>query len=614
MGITIFGGNTVALTSDEVMAAVEGDTIASRFLETAATNPDWTALRWRGDDGETYEELTYAEYRDRVARVVAGYRELGIGPGSRVVLMMRNIAEFHVLDMAVYFCGATAISIYNSSSVDQISYIVGNCDAEIAIVEDAAFLERVLEARADLPALRHIGIVRDPERVAPADVFTAEWLFGQEPVDLDEAVTACGPDDLATMIYTSGTTGPPKGVMISHRNVAWTAESIRLANDWDRNVNLRAVSYLPMAHIAERLTTHYSGAFIGLQVTVCPDMGAVASYFRDVHPQLLLGVPRVWEKIHAGVTAALAADPEKEKQFGDALAAAWPIQQRMDRGTATEEDLATWAFLDEVAFGPVRGLIGMDAVEVAVTSAAPIPPELIIWFRSIGVPLSELYGLSETSGPLTWARTQVKPGWVGPAIPGCEVRLADDGELIGRGGNIFLGYFGEPDKTAEVLDDDGWFYTGDIAEVDDEGYFRIIDRKKEIIVTAGGKNVSPANLEAALKMIPLVGQAAAIGDGRRFVSALVTLDPDVSEAWALRRGIPFTTLAALAADPDVVAEIDKGLEEVMAGFNHAEQVKKVKVLGEEWLPDSDVLTPTSKLKRRGIKARYAQEIEDLYAG
>jgi long-chain acyl-CoA synthetase len=261
----------------------------------------------------------------------------------------------------------------------------------------------------------------------------------------------------------------------------------------------------------------------------------------------------------------------------------------------------------------VRALVGLDAVVYGITGAAPIPAELISWFRAIGVPLSEIYGMSESTGPMTWEPTRVKAGTVGVAFPGTECFLADDGEVCIRGGNVFLGYLDDPEKTAEALDPDGTLHSGDIGEFDDEGYLRIIDRKKELIITAGGKNISPANLEAELKMIPLVAQACAIGDKRPFVSALVVLDAEVAPVWAKERGIEFTTLAELAEHPEVVAEVDRGVTEAMAGFNNAERVKKVRILAEEWLPDSEELTPTSKLKRRGIHAKYAEEIEALYA-
>jgi long-chain acyl-CoA synthetase len=339
----------------------------------------------------------------------------------------------------------------------------------------------------------------------------------------------------------------------------------------------------------------------------------VATYFKDVRPQIAFGVPRVWEKINAGVMAAIAADPDNKRQFDEGIEAAKPIAVERAWGRSTSEQDATWDFLQDVAFRPVRELIGLDQCQFAITGAAPIPRELLEWYNAIGVPLSEIYGMSESSGPMTWAPSRIKPGTVGPAIPGCDVRLADDGEVICRGGNVFIGYLNDPEKTSEALDDDGWLHSGDIGEIDDDGYFRIVDRKKELIITAGGKNISPANLEAALKTIPLVGQACAIGDQRPFVSALVVLEPDVAAAWAKSHGIQYSSLSDLANNEQVVAEIERGVVEVMAPFNNAEKVKKVRVLGEEWLPDSEEMTPTSKLKRRGIHAKYAAEIEALYS-
>jgi long-chain acyl-CoA synthetase len=518
--------------------------------------------------------------------------------------MMRNIPEFHFVDLGVAALGATAISIYNSSSPEQVSYLTGHCKAKVAVVEDDGFEERFLKVREELPALETI--------VNLSQDGVADQVLGGDGIDLAEAVGNATPGSLATVIYTSGTTGPPKGVMISHHNVVWTAEGYLRMLEVEP-VGFRAISYLPMAHIAERMSTHYLAVMGGYEVTTCPDPGLIAGYARDVHPEIMFGVPRVWEKIYAGVQAALGADPEKKAKFDDAVAAAIPIVERRTLGQATEEDEATWQFLDEAAFALVRGLVGLDSVRYAITGAAPIPAELISWFRAIGVPLSEIYGMSESTGPMTWEPDRVKAGTVGVAFPGTDCFLADDGEVCIRGGNVFLGYLDDPEKTAEALDPDGTLHSGDIGEFDDEGYLRIIDRKKELIITAGGKNISPANLEAALKMIPLVGQACAIGDGRPFVSALVVLDTEVAPVWAKDHGIEFGSLAELAEHPEVVAEVDRGLADAMAGFNNAERVKKVKILSEEWLPDSEELTPTSKLKRRGIHAKYAEEIEGLYA-
>ncbi len=597
----------MVVTSEEIANAVKGQTIPSEFLATARANPTQTAIRWQDEDDGSWGSHDYAEYERRVASIAGWYQQLGIGRGDRIVLMMRNIPEFHVADMAAYFVGATPVSIYNSSSPEQVEYLVNHCEAKLAIVENWNFLDRFLAVRDRLTTLESIILLKGE---APEGVLGLQD-HPQTPIDLDAALDNCTPDQVATMIYTSGTTGPPKGVMLSHSNVTWTVESLRRLITFDDFVGKKVISYLPMAHIAERTTSHYAGAFFGYEVTCCPDPTGIATYLKEVRPNFMFGVPRVWEKLYAGINAALALDPEKAAQFNDGVAAARPLAEKVDWGTATDEERATWDFLQSV-FGAVRGLIGLDECEFAVTGAAPIPAEMLSWFRAIGIPLSEIYGMSENSGPMTWTPVRVKAGTVGPAIPGCEVKLAEDGEICCRGGNVFLGYLKDPEKTAEALDEDGWLHTGDIGVVDDDGYYRIVDRKKELIITAGGKNISPANLEAALKMISIVGQACAIGDQKPFVSALVVLDPEVAPAWAAGRGIEGLTLSELAEHPDVVAEIEAGLEQVMREFNNAERVKKVKIVGEEWLPDSDVLTPTAKLKRRGIHARYAAEIEGLY--
>lgn len=595
-------------------AYAEGRTITTVFLETLAANGELVAFRWK-DDSDAWHELTYTEFADKVARAAAGLRAQGIGPGDRVLLMIRNVHEFHVLDAAALFLGATPVSIYNSSSPEQIEYLANDAEAKLAVAELPGFYTSISKVRQSIPSLIKLGIIHDTDgSVGDGADFTYAELLAHEPLDLAEEAKTAKPEDLATLIYTSGTTGPSKGVMLDHRNVVWTVESLRQGFERAEGMaGMRLISYLPMAHIAERAVSHYGAMFFGYEVTCLPDPTLIAAYAGEVKPQIMFGVPRVWEKVYGGINAALAADPEKEKAVAEAVEAAGPIKEKMTWGTATDEEIETYNFLDAVAFSTIRELVGMDALEYAITGAAPIPAEMLQWFRTIGVPLSEIYGLSETSGPMTWAANRVKPGTVGPAIPGVEVKLGDDGEVLCRGGNVFRGYLNQPEKTAEVLTEDGWFHSGDIGEMDDDGYVKIVDRKKELIITAGGKNLSPANLEASLKMIPLVGQAIAIGDQRPFVSALVVLDPDVAPQWAAAQGIDYGSLEELAEHPSIISEVEGALGGVMEGFNNAERVKKVKVLGEEWLPDSDVLTPTSKLKRRGIHARYADEIESLYS-
>jgi long-chain acyl-CoA synthetase len=601
------------MTCEDIDRIVEGQTVASAFVQTVSAHRDRVALREQDPDGG-WSEWTYGDYADHVAGAAAGLKSLGVEPGDHVVLMMRNVAAFHMLDMAVVFCGATPISIYNSSSPEQVAYLAGHCGAKLAISEDAGFLERFLKVRDDLPTLEHLVVVNDDERAAGPDVTQfVDLVHAHGAIDLHEAAGTVRPEMLATVIYTSGTTGPPKGVMVSHYNVLWTAESLRQA--FGEEIDLtgyRLVSYLPMAHIAERMTSHYMQAINGYEVTACPDFGQLAFYLREVRPNVIFGVPRVWEKMHAGVMAAISADETRAKQFSEGVEAAKPIAVARAWGRSTPEQDATWKFLQEVAFDPVKNTLGLDQVRFAISGAAPITRELLEWYNAVGIPLSEIYGMSESSGPMTWAPVQLKAGTVGPEIPGCEVVLAEDGEVVCRGGNVFEGYLNDPQKTGETLID-GWLHSGDIGELDDDGYLKIIDRKKELIITAGGKNISPANLEAALKTVPLVGQAFAIGDERPFVAALVVLDPEVAPAWAKSHDVTYSSMAELAENPAIVAEIERGVAEAMRPFNHAEQVKKIKVMGEEWLPDSEELTPTSKLKRRGIRTKYAAEIEALYS-
>ncbi len=601
-------------TIAEIDAVVSGQTAPQMFLELVAAHGSVPAVHSLKDATPgSWNVWTYAELAEQTAKVAAGFQALGVQPGERVLLMMRNRPDFHWCDLGAQFVRATPVSIYNSSSPEEIQYLSHHAEARIAIVEDAGFLERMLKVKAELPELQHIFVIEPPAEGCPDGVHPISELLGHGSADLAALAADTSPDDIATLIYTSGTTGPPKGVMISQYNVVYTVEALRRCIDFPDFVGKRAVSYLPMAHIAERMMSHYQGAILGYSVYCCPDPNQLTVYLKEVHPEIVFGVPRVWEKIYNGVNAALAADPERKAKFDEGLAAALAIKEAERNGTATQEQLDTWAFLDAIAFSNVRALVGLDSVMVGVTGAAAIPRPVLEWFNAIGVPLSEIYGMSESSGPMTWSPKANKPGFVGQEVPGCEVRIADDGEVICRGGNVFQGYLKQPDKTAETIID-GWLHSGDIGIMDEQGYVKIVDRKKELIITSGGKNISPANLEAALKTIPLVGQAAAIGDNRKFCSAILVLDPEAATVWARAHGKEGVPLPELADDPEVVAEVQAGVDEINQQFAQVEQIKKFVLLGEEWLPDSDLLTPTSKLKRRGVNARYATEIESMYEG
>jgi long-chain acyl-CoA synthetase len=583
-------------------------TVLDGFLLTVGRQPDDVAVRELDGHGlSVIPSMTWTEYADLVARVAGGLYARGVGPGDRVVLMMRNRLEFHVADLAVLACGATPISIYNSSSPEQIGYLVQHSKASTAIVEAGDFADRMLAAAGAAPSLTTIVVIGD----APAGTVAWSDLVAAAPIDLVEAEAALQPDSLLTVIYTSGTTGPPKGVMLSHRNViaastGFQSYSHRLYDD-----GKRLVSYLPMAHIAERMVSYYNHVLRGSQAVPCPDITMLSAYLPAVRPTALFGPPRVWEKLVAGIKAQVSArGPEMAASFDDALKVGRRVQQLRARGEEPTAELAeTWRFVDEVAFAPVRAAVGLDECEFVFSGAAPVPPEVIDFLRDIGLPMSEVYGMSENCGGMTWEPFLVKPGRVGTAYPGVEVTTAEDGEVLCRGPIVFSGYLDDPERTAEALDADGWLHTGDIGEFDADGYLRIVDRKKELIITAGGKNVSPANVEAVLKTVPLVGQAMAVGEAKPYLVALLTLDPD---AVAARH--PGRSLAEVAHDPEVVADIAAGVAAANDRLSRVEQPRRILVLDEDWMPDSDVLTPTMKLKRRGILARYGDQIEAMYAG
>jgi long-chain acyl-CoA synthetase len=595
----------------ELAERVEGQVITGWLLHNARTAPDEVALRSRAAAGPDWDELTWAQVVDHVARLATGLGRLGLRAGDRAMLLLRNRPEFHLVDLAVLANHATPISIYNSSAPDQIGYLGAHSGARLAIVDDIEYLERLLKVRDGLPDLRAIIVVDDPDRLAPVDVVRLADLAGEEPADLDAAVAAADPHDLVTVIYTSGTTGPPKGVMLDHSNVAWECGSYSLLVEPIPGED--SVSYLPMAHIAERMVTHYGWLWQRTRVTTCPDLRLLGEYLRAVRPNNLFGPPRVWEKLRAGILAAVAAGgPERAAAFERALAVGEQADALRLRGLPLPAELqAAWEQCEAAAFAPMRAQVGLDRMRYAFSGAAPLPLPVLTFFRAIGVPFSEVYGMSENTGGMTWDPFQVRPGTVGRAYPCADVRLLDDGEIVCRGPIVARGYLNDPERTAETFDADGWLHTGDIGTIDADGYLSVVDRKKELIITAGGKNISPANIEAALKSLPLVGQACVIGDGRPYLVALLVLDPETAPVWAAAHDLP-ADLPSLAASPALRAELDAGLAEVNKQFSSVEGIKRYAVLGEDWIPDSAVLTPTMKLKRRGVLREYAEIIDALY--
>jgi len=553
----------------DISAAVAGATVTSWFAATVARHADGVALR--DDDGtNAVRTWTWSEYATDACRVAAGLRALGVGPGDRVALMMRNRPEFHLADMGALLLAATPFSVYNSSPSEQLDYLLSHSEARVVIVEDADFLGRVLAVRDRLPALEHV-LVLDPQ-AAREGVGTFAELLAADPLDLEVASATATPDDVAMLVYTSGTTGPPKGAMGTHGRICWIMESYRRGMGIDL-AGKRIISYLPMAHVLERDVSHYLHVLVGAEVTTCADPTQIGAYLRRVRPHFFAAVPRVWEKLSS---ALRAADVEGSDQ--------------------------------------ARALLGLDACESAFSGGAPLPGETLEFFRALGVPLGEGYGLTESTFVVTFDHVHPRTRAVGRPLPGVEMAIAADGEVLVRGPFVFRGYLKDEAKTAEAIDPDGWLHTGDIGRLDDEGYLRIVDRKKELIITAGGKNISPANLEAAIKAHPLIGQACVVGDNRPYLVALIVLDPEVAPVWARDHGLGATAIADLATDPAVRGEIVRALAETNGRFSRAEGIKRFAILHREWLPDSEELTPTMKLKRRGILAQHGAVIDAIYGG
>ena len=586
---------------------VDAATIAEAFRITADQRAGEIAVRTKGDE----VSWTWGELRERVDRLAGGLHGLGLRKGDTIALLLGNRPEFHLADLAAMMVGATPFSIYMTYAPNQIEYVVSDAGARILITEQA-YLANVLEARKSLPGLEHVIVVDGdaPEGTLPlAEVRSDDF-------DVDASIAQLTGEDVLTLIYTSGTTGPPKGVELAHRNLLSAVSGIEEIVQFPEGA--RVISWLPNAHIAERAAHHYLPIVFGFQVTCCPNPREIVAFLPEVRPHWFFAVPRIWEKLKAGLEAMVAGQPEEQREKAQAALAAAREKVRLEQaGEPVPEELAAAvAQADEEMFSGLRGMLGLDQVVAINVGAAPTPVEVLEFFHAIGLPLAELWGMSETcGGGAVNPPDAIKIGTVGPATPGCELKLAEDGELLIRGGLVMLGYRGLPDKTAETIDADGWLHTGDIATIDDEGYVKIVDRKKEIIINAAGKNMSPANIEATLKSAsPLIGNAVCIGDAKPYNTALIVLDSDFAPAWAAQNGLEGATLESLAHDERIRAAVQEGVDAANAKLARVEQIKKFVIVEGDWLPGGDELTPTMKLKRKPIAEKYDSTIGEMYAG
>jgi long-chain acyl-CoA synthetase len=611
----------VLISGEDVQREIDGQTVATLVRRNANDFGDKPAIssHW-GPDAVT---LSWSEVREHIAAVAHGLAGLGLDQDDRMLIMASRRPEHWISDLAALHLGAISCTTYDTLATEQIAYVARHSAAPVVVLEGAEQLARWLPALPELPALRKIVVIDEDAIPAGDDRFVSyrelyekgAAVHAADPAIFEQLTDAIDVGRPACMIYTSGTTGDPKGVVITHDNVLHAAAALDLTHPLP--MHGKSVSYLPLAHIAERMLGIYLVVYKAGHATLVADHTQLVPALHGVRPFGLFGVPRVWEKMMAALQGGLAALPPEQaagvQAARDAALEAWQLG---GQGKPIPAELAArLAVLDEKALLPIRTMLGMDNMHRGGNSgAAPIPVGVLDFLASVGIRVLEVWGLSETTGAVTTNVPEAyRPGSVGRALPTVEIKLGEDDELLVRGPLVFQGYLQEDGTIKPDVDEDGWLATGDVGRIDDDGYVFVTDRKKELIITSGGKNIAPTKVEGLLRTHPLVGQAVAIGDQRPYVTALLVLDEETAPLWAKARGIEDVQLSALAAHPLVLAELQSAVEQANSVLSKVEQIKKYHVLAEAWTPESGEVTPTLKLRRRIITDRYSHAIQGLYA-
>jgi long-chain acyl-CoA synthetase len=575
---------------------VAGDTIPHRVLRQAAEKPSTIAYQAKVDG--RWQPTTWNTYAEQIRTAARAMIALGLPRGGKVAILGFNRPEWTIFDHAAMMAGGCPAGIYTTCSADEVAYIVHHSESKLVLVENADQLAKVRAKRSELPLLEWI-VVMQGAGFEPADD-TLGWdaflaKAGSDHAALEARLGALREGDLATLIYTSGTTGPPKGVMLSHRNLSWTADL--LLDVGGRRTDEVSLSYLPLSHIAEQMCTIHLPATVGSTVYFSESIEKVPDNLKDARPTAFFGVPRIWEKFHSGLAAKLSqATGAKKKLVEWARGVCARVNAHRDRDEAIPRVLdLQYRLATKLVISKIKQAMGFDRAQRLYSGAAPIAPDVLEFMSSLDLPILEIYGQSEDSGPTSCNLVgRTKLGSVGVALPGIEVRIAEDGEICIRGPNVFLGYYKEPEATAESLVD-GWLRSGDLGTFDKAGFLTITGRKKEIIITAGGKNISPKNIEALIKSSPFVGEAVVIGDRRKYLTALITIDEVAAKQVA-----------------DVRAAVQAAIDTANETLARVEQVKKFAILPRAFGVDSGELTPTLKIKRKAVAQLYAREIESMY--
>ena len=588
------------------------DTIPARLFARANTTPSKPAYYVRTSSG--WQATDWRGYADGVRTAARALIALGFEPQDKVTILGFNRPEWVIMDLAAMAAGGVPAGIYTTSSPAEVQYITGHTEAPVILVEDHAQWDKVKAVRGDLPKLRHVVLMSGAPPVDDDMVLTWEEFLakadGASQEDLDARVDALREEDLATLIYTSGTTGPPKGVMLSHRNLTWTATiALDLVNYAEGD---KSVSYLPLSHIAEQMFTLHAPITGGGRVYFVESLDKLKDNLVEVQPQVLFGVPRIWEKFYAGVNAKLGQAPAiRQKIAGWAMGVGRRANAVQNAGGQVGGLLGLqYRLANKLVFSKLRPALGLGEAKVCVSGAAPISADILRFFSGLDVSIREVYGQSEDCGPTTFnVPGQTRFGTVGPAVPGVQVKIAEDGEIVVKGPNVFLGYYRDAAATSEALVD-GWLHSGDLGAFDGP-FLSITGRKKDIIITAGGKNITPINIELAIKQnVFIVGEAVVIGDRRKYLSCVISLDPEVTPAWAKENGVDPD---ALVTDAKVRAAVQAGIDAVNKDLAQVEKIKKFEILPRPLSIEHGELTPTLKVKRNKVNEHFAELIESIYA-
>ena len=605
---------TIATQELREKPSLEAATVAEAFQRTVAQCADKVALRTVGD----VVSLTWSDLGSKVREVARALSTLGVEKGDSVALLIGNTVECHVVDYAALHLGAVPFTVYNSSTPEQIVGQLGRVDSRVIVVEQC-FLDKALAVSAAMGGLvDHVVVCDAPAGPGYSSLDDLVEQSVDSVFDFEARWRAIEPGDPVTSIFTSGTTGIPKAAIWSHHNVMETLRSLDKAIPMTRE---GVVSFLPLAHAGGRVTVHYMALAYGSTITACPDMSAAAAHFADAHPDAMLSVPRVFEKFQVGVETFIGMldDDALQQRILATIELGKQLARVRDDGLVDHlepEELARQEAIHAEGvkeLQPILKRLGLDKLKSAIVGGAPAAPELAQFYRAIGIPFMEAYGSSEASLCIFNSVEAYKSGTAGFPIDNVEIKLASDGELLIRSPFNFVEYRKQPDETAKTVDADGWLHSGDIAEIDDLGYVKIVDRKKEIMISRAGKNMSPANIESAIRgESSLIAQVVAIGDNRRFVTALVAVDPEAVSAVGHRLGLDCDNVAEILSHPAIATEIEAAIERGNRQLSRVEQVKKWSLVKNLWSPGGDELTPTGKLKRRIIEQKYADEIESLY--